>query len=358
MARGFIVCALWLLTASSALAQSVAAPAPGAPPQLEPLQLEPLQLEWQGEASCGDTEAIRRGALELLGGAAPRRRLTAKATAERDARGWQVRLDTSSEGEHGTRELRGESCGAVQRAVSLMLAMILESEPPAPATVATPPDPPAPAPPSPPPPAVVDVTPPELPEPPTTTRRLTPRWLFGPELAGSVWATPDFGVGIGALAGVELGRVELGVAARYWLSKEQLAPVADPARPGQRIGRQQLEAYGCFGLLQSSNRALVLSGCIAPGASRVSAEAVRTSGGSANDGRWSPSLSGALRLRYFPITNVFLALAPAATWSRREELGIGLRLAGQDPTGEEVFQPVYTTRDVFFRLAFETGLRF
>jgi hypothetical protein len=342
MARAFVASSLWLLWASVALAQGEAAPAP----------TEPLQLEWQGDSSCGDAEAMRRGALDLLGSAAPRRQLTAKATVQRDGSGWQVRLETDSEGEHGTRELRGESCGAVQRAVSLMLAMILESEPPTP-PAATRPDPPAPAPPPPPPPPIVDVAP-EPRESPTTPR-LTPRWLVGPELAGAVGATPHLGLGIGALAGVELGRFELGVAGRYWLPREELAPVTDPARPGQRIGRQDLEAYGCFAPLESSNRGFALAGCLAPGATRVSAESVRTSEGLATDSRWSPSLSGSVRLRYFPIANVFIGLTPAATWARRERFGLGVRLPGQD---EEVFQPVYSTPDVFFRLAIETGLRF
>jgi hypothetical protein len=353
MARAFVVCALPLLWASAALAQD--APAEASP--------ERLQLEWHSEPSCGDAAAVRAGALELLRGATSRRRVTAKASVQRDGRGWQVRVETDSEGERGTRELRGESCSAVQRAVSLLLALILESEPPV-AMVAPPaPEPPPPSPPQPPPapappptspPAVVDETPPE--PRPAARSGLGLRWLLAPELSAGAGATPHLGVALGGLAGVVLGRLELGVAGRYWLEREQLAPLNDPARPGHRISRQELEAYGCFALLQAGAPELVLSGCLAPGATRISGTAVRASGGPASDSRWSPSLSASLRLRYFPIRNIFIGLTPTASWSRREEFALGVPPSADGEAQEPTL--VYQTHDVFFRFSLEVGLRF
>lgn len=346
MARAFVVCALSLVWASAAFAQD--APAPSS--------LEPLQLEWQGEPSCGDAAAVRAGALELLGGTPPRRRLAAKAAVQREGQGWQVRLETDSEGERGTRELRGESCGAVQRAVSLMLAMILESEPPAPtplspATV----EPPAPPPPAAPVPAIVNTV---LAEPPAAESApgLGPRWLLAPEVSASAGATPQLGVGLGALAAVVLGRFELGVAGRYWFAREQLAPLDDPARPGHSISRQDLEAYGCFTAFGSETGSLVLSACLAPGATRVVGHAVRTSGGDSELSHWSPALSGGVRLRYFPIANVFAGLMPAASWSRRQDFELAVNDVDEPDSVQRLL--VYRTRDVFFRLSFELGLRF
>ncbi|MET0412890.1 MAG: hypothetical protein ABW217_16410 [Polyangiaceae bacterium] len=345
MIRALAVCALPLLWASVALAQ---APAPAQP--------EPLQLEWQGESSCGDAAAVRAGALELLGGTPARRRLAAKAAVQREGQGWQVRLETDSEGERGTRELRGESCAAVQRAVSLMLAMILESEPPAAAPVV----PPAAEPPAPPPPPrltppVVDTDLVDPPQPEATPRR-GPRWLLAPELSAGAGATPHLGVGIGALAAVVLGRVELGVAGRYWLAREQLAPLDDPARPGHRIGRQELEAYGCLAPFGSRTTKLALSGCVAAGATRVAGEAVRASDGGSELSHWSPSLSGGIRLRYFPISNIFAGLTPAATWSRRQDFLLAVSDADEPDTVRRLL--VYRTQDVFLRISFELGLRF
>ena len=346
MARAFVVCALPLMWASVAFAQDAPAPSSG----------EPLQLEWQGEPSCGDAGAVRAGALELLGGTTPRRRVAAKAAVQREGQGWQVRLETDSEGERGTRELRGESCGAVQRAVSLMLAMILESEPPAPAAVAPPAaEAPAPPPPAPHAPTIVDtgLTGPPAPD---AKPRLSPRWVIAPELSASAGATPHLGVGLGALAAVVLGRFELGVGGRYWFAREQLAPLDDPARPGHSISRQDLEAYGCFTPFGSETGALVLSGCLAPGATRVVGHAVRTSGGDSERSHWSPALSGGVRLRYFPIANVFVGLMPAASWTRRQDFELAVNDVDEPDSVQRLL--IYRTRDVFFRLSFELGLRF
>lgn len=333
-----------LLWASAALGQ----PSPAAS--------EPLQLEWQGEPSCGDAATVRAGALELLGGTTPRRRLAARATLQREGRGWQVHLETDSEGERGTRELRGESCAAVQRAVSLMLAMILESEPPAPPGVA----PAAPVSPAPPPavaPAagVIDAPAREARSP---ERGVGIRWLLAPELSGGVGATPKSGIALGASAGLVLARFELGVAGRYWFPREQLAPIDDPARPGHRVGRQELEAYGCYAIVRAARSELALSGCMAPGVTRHGADVVRASGGPDTVASWSPHLSGSLRLRYYPTANFFAGLQPAATWSKREEFELGLRRTDGGGAGQLITQPVYTTRDVFFRLSLEMGLRF
>jgi hypothetical protein len=323
-----------------------------------PAQPDPLQLEWQGEASCGDAAAVRTGALELLGGTPPRRRLAAKASVQREAQGWQVRLETDSGGERGTRELRGDSCAAVQRAVSLMLAMILESEPPAAASgvpaAAPAAPPPQPAPPRP----VLEtyLTDPEQQAAPETRSRLGPRWLLAPELSAAAGATPHVGFGIGALAAIVLGRFELGVAGRYWFAREQLAPLDDPARPGHLIGRQDLEAYGCFAAFGSLNTGLTLSGCIAPGVTRVAGDAVRASEGDATLSHWSPSLSGALRLRYFPISNMFAGLTPAASWSRRQDFQLAVNDSDEPDTVRRLL--VYRTQDVFFRISVELGLRF
>jgi hypothetical protein len=349
MARAFVVCALPLLWASAALAQDAPAPAPA----------DRLQLEWQGEASCGDAAAVRAGALELLGDTPPRRRLAAKASVQREAQGWQVRLETDSGGERGTRELRGDSCAAVQRAVSLMLAMILESEPPAAASGVPPAAAPAAPPPQPAPPRpVVDtyLTDPEQPAAPETRSRLGPRWLLAPELSAAAGATPHVGFGIGALAAIVLGRFELGVAGRYWFAREQLAPLDDPARPGHLIGRQDLEAYGCFAAFGSLTTGLTLSGCIAPGVTRVAGDAVRASEGDATLSHWSPSLSGALRLRYFPISNMFAGLTPAASWSRRQDFQLAVNDSDEPDTVRRLL--VYRTQDVFFRISVELGLRF
>jgi hypothetical protein len=205
-------------------------------------------------------------------------------------------------------------------------------------------------------PVVVEAELDEEPAAPEATAGLGLRWLLAPELSAAAGATPHVGVGIGALAAVVLGRFELGVAGRYWLAREQLAPLDDPARPGHRIGRQDLEAYACFEPFGSLTTKLTLSGCIAPGVTRVAGDAVRASEGDSALSHWSPSLSGAIRLRYFPIATIFAGLTPAASWSRRQDFQLAVSDSDEPDTVRRLL--VYRTRDVFFRLSFELGLRF
>jgi hypothetical protein len=168
-------------------------------------------------------------------------------------------------------------------------------------------------------------------------------------LRAGAGATPHLGIGLGALAAVVFDRLELGLAGRYWLERDQLALADDPARPAHRIGRQQLELFGCYTLLRSAQPELGLAACLAPGATRVSAEAVRVSGGPAERSQWSPSLSLGMLLRYFPFRRVFIGLAPALTWARGAEFQLEVNRDDQ---------PVYRSRDVFFCTSLETGLRF
>lgn len=315
-----------------------------------------LQLEWHGgNASCHDGRAMRLETLELLE-RAPTRPLVARAYAEREGEGWRVRLETESGEERGLRELHGETCRSVQRAVSLVLAMILESElplsegdpPPEPSPAPPPGDEPEPAPPSPAPPEPTPAAPPQV-EAPRAAAGPRVRLLIAPDVSVGIGVVPSTTLGFGGTVGVAVGRFELGVQGRHWLAAERALASADPQGPAHDVSRQELLLQACLRVLDLLGHGeLALSGCLGGGATRISAEAKRVTG-AGDQAEWFGLATAGLRLRYFSGPNLFVGVQPAVTWTK--ELPLELEIDGTE-------QPVYTSAPIYFRGSLEVGARF
>src|SRR6185436_7083251 len=199
-----------LLGAGSAAAQAPGADVPAQAPT-------PLALTWESsEPSCAGASVAQRALESLAPGVTPRP-TQAHAKVGRDGEQWLVELETRSESRLGRRTLRGESCQEIQNAITLLLAMILESEAKAEAVPApvlpepvlgTGPDPGSPE---------ID-TPPQRPASPAPLR-------FGGVLRSEATAAlglqPSLGLGIGGSIGAALGPFELQVGGAYWPASRQ-----------------------------------------------------------------------------------------------------------------------------------------
>jgi hypothetical protein len=342
----------WLSVAAAALLllppgvgrtqDSTSSPARSAP--------SPLGLTWATSDPGCDGSAVAARALELVAKGITPRPTQARAQVERDGDHWVVDLETRSESQIGRRRLRGESCKEIQQAIALLLAMILESEAKAES---------APAP-------VGAVSPPAVPEPPTSLDSPVgapeqdappPPPPRGPRNDGFGWALrmegtaamglqPSLGLGVGASIAAAYGPFELHVGGAYWPTSQ--ASIFE--RDGTiEMSRKILGLSACYRLL---DRGVVQAlPCVGP--ERVWTK-WRSTGLSTNRQDDPPpewSLTASLELRLQVFGPMFLLIAPGITWEQPQPFEA-------QPCNDCALTPVFQTWPVGPRLTAGVGARF
>ncbi|MEO8180188.1 MAG: hypothetical protein ABI895_15235 [Deltaproteobacteria bacterium] len=334
-----------LLGARSALAQAPVADVPAAP-------AGPLALTWQSsDPSCEGASVAERALSSVAHGVTPRP-TEARARVAREGDQWLVELETRSQSNLGRRTLRGESCEEIQRAIALLLAMILESEAKAEAASAAPPvtaaAPPAPALELP-----LGASPgsrsPEHDVPPQRPALPAPTGFGGvlrSEGTAALGLQPSLGLGAGGSIGAAYGPLELHIGGAYW--PESRMAIFD--RDGSlEMSRSVLSVAACYQLWGVGRLRAVP--CLSPELAWVKWHSVGLRVPASGEKDHLESLSAFLDLRLELFGPLFLSIAPGLTWERPQPFRAR---RCQNCTYTEVFQ----TWAVGPRLGTGVGARF
>ena len=334
-----------LLGARSALAQAPAAAFPAAAPS-------PLALTWvSSDPSCEGASVAARALASIARGVTPRP-TEARAHVVREGDHWLVELETRSQSNLGRRTLSGESCEEIQRAIALLLAMILESEAKAEAAPAAPPVPAA-APPAPALELPLGASPasrsPEQDVPPQRPALPAPTGFGGvlrSEGTAALGLQPRLGLGAGGSIGAAYGPLELQVGGAYW--PESRMAVFD--RDGSlEMSRTVLSVAACYQLWDLGRLRAVP--CVSPELAWVKWHSVGLRVPASGEKNHLESLSAFLDLRLELFGPLFLTIAPGLTWERPQPFR-ARRCQNCTPT--EVFQ----TWGIAPRLGTGVGARF
>jgi hypothetical protein len=343
-----------LLAGVPALAQPVAA----APAQ------SPLQVEWiTNDPTCDGADVAER-ALQLVTSGVVPRPLTARVKVTRDQNEWLVRIETqiADRERAGQREFRAESCDHLEKAVSLLLAMTLESgdldaplpAPPPPPAEPTPP--PAPSEPAPPPAAATGRAPQDQPPSAEPTRSSMPiGWFLRLDGRAGVGLKPGVALGTGLAGGVRLGPLDLGIAGAYWPVTKEPVPGAEGAYT--LIQRASAGIRACWNL--NLGGSFALAPCVTPEAVVFITGTEGIAGPDDGPKAPIPSITGSLELRY-ALAGEHLSVLLGAAVSAEQRQPFQLNPENIDGTADTEAQPVtvYETKGVGPRLEIGLDARF
>lgn len=352
-------------------------------PADEPAESPPLELRWSSdEPDCG-ADGVAARAVAMAGQLATRAPVEADAELRRQGNIWTLRLETRSAEQAGTRTLSGASCKEIQDAVSLLLAMILESQAeldPGPAAAneavpgPVPPPPPGvepgsepkaaptrPAPPAPTPPSPEPATPwnegldePEpTPAAPPTKPRSELGWLLRLHAGASLKLQPGLGLGLGAAAGVRWRAWDVALAGSFWPATH--ADVPDSAGHVE-ITRFGAGLRGCFSGWSSAE--LSLAGCLQPELIWFRFRSVGVGIPAEGVTPFLVSGTAALEARYqLPGRHFSVALSPGVTLEKRQIFQIPL-MCRVEPCAPADPVQAYKTLGVGARLEIGVAARF
>jgi hypothetical protein len=330
-----------------------AQPAAGAPgAEVAGASPSPLALTWVSSDPSCEGASVAAHALESVAHGVTPRPTEAHANVGREGEHWVVELETRSESKLGRRTLRGESCEEIQRAIALLLAMIMESEAKAtpPAAVLAPPPPVAPRPPEPPPSASPDPRSPERDAPPEHPAASPAPTGFGflirTEGTAALGVQPGLGFGAGGSIGAALGPFELLVSGAFWPASR----VAIFDRDGSlEVTRKMLGVAACYQLWSVGR--LRAGPCLSGELAWLEWRSLGLRATDSGEKNQLGSLTALLDLRLELFGPVFLSITPGATWERPQPFRAS---TCQNCTPTEVFQ----TWSIAPRLGAGVGARF
>lgn len=306
------------------LASSAFGPTPAAaqPARVVAAAEPPLRMTWESDdPTCSGDDVSARALRMVSPGVAPRP-LQARVEVRREGDEWLVRLQTQSGELSGRRILRAETCGELQQAIALLLAMAMESKgdvlPP------EPPAPPAAAEPAPPPPPAVVLPPPQAAPGPDVGGDRPVREQDsggGPGMGGFLrmdgkagyGLKPGLGLGVGITAGLRIGDFDVGASAAHWPASSAKAA---NNRPGYlELTRQDISLRGCWNAWRAGD--FTLAPCLAPQLTffRYESKQVRipSKGTSGPD----PNVTAAIDLRYSLVADsLSILISPGITVGR------------------------------------------
>jgi hypothetical protein len=197
-----------------------------------------MDLSWDAPEGCPSAADIRAEVTRIVGDR-ERRRVTVRAQARQEERGWTLELRTRAGDEEGERTLQAATCEEVAKAAVVIIALTIDPD----EMAAAPPSPPRAAPEPRPPPLL---PPPRPTAPPNTTQAWYAAVLSG---AGVSFATPPGAALFLWLAGgVRAGRIAAHAGVSVGTETSESAPL--PSAPS---------AGGKFWLISAFGR-----GCVAP----------------------------------------------------------------------------------------------
>jgi hypothetical protein len=293
---------------SAQAAQIDAGPGDEVPAPAQLSANNPLELSWlSADPNCEGTTVAAR-AIELVTPGITPRPTQARAELSRDGNSWVVDLQTRSESHAGRRVLRGESCKEIQQAISLLLAMILESEAKSAASQASSPPatslPSAAAPNTMLVPVVQDSAP--VP-PPQATPGPSVGWLLRSDATAAMGLKePGLNLGAGIGAALSIGAVELAAGVIYWPASR--AEISDGSGTIE-VTRQNLTLAGCYRF--STGAVLQIVPCLGPELTwyRWHSEGIENTDGN----KLSASLTGSIEFRFTIAGPMFASLTPGVT---------------------------------------------
>jgi hypothetical protein len=233
-----------------------------------------------------------------------------------------VRLQTESGELSGRRILRAESCGELQQAIALLLAMTMESK--GDVLPAEPPAPPVAAEPAPPPPLGVVIPVPAQPAPggdiggdrPAPERDtgggLDVGWFLRVDAKAGYGVKPGLGLGVGVAGGIRLGDFDLGASAAHWPATSTRAS----SRQGYlELSRQDINLRGCWNAWHAGD--LTLAPCLAPALTFFRYESKRVRIPDTGTAGPDPNVTASVDLRYALIArNLSILVSPGITVGR------------------------------------------
>jgi hypothetical protein len=312
----------------------------------------PLRMIWESDdPTCSGDDVTARALRMVSPGVAPRP-LQARVEVRREGDEWLVRLQTESGELSGRRILRAESCGELQQAIALLLAMAMESK--GDVLPAEPSAPPVAAEPAPPPPPPAVVLPPPQPAPGRDVGGAGPvrEQGSGGGLAmggflrmdgkAGYGLKPGLGLGIGITGGLRIGDFDVGASAAHW-------PVSSAKAANNRQGyleltRQELSLRGCWNAWRAGD--FTLAPCLAPQLTFLRYESKQVRIPSKGTLGPDPNVTGAIDLRYALVADsLSILISPGITVGRVRPFELTLDDEGpadestdQDPPTEEVYR--------------------
>ncbi len=338
----------------------------------------PLKLSWSStEASC-DGASVAAKALQMVAPGVMLRPVEARAEVSRIGDEWVVHLEAGHGEQLGRRILRGGSCHEIQQAISLLLAMIMESReepataplpaepasapppiaPTAPSTSSTRPSvaPTAPAAPSvaaatafPTPSSAVADTPPPSEMPAQSASGLDIHGLLRIGVAAGYGLKPGLTTGFGGSAGLTLGKLDVGAGITHWPATEA-SVLGGPGRLA--ITRQNLGLRACWAVWRAGG--FSFAPCLAPELTLFRFESLELLEDAKGTTRPLVTLTSAAELRYELAHRFTVWLAPGVSWETRQPFEVTLDCATPPCPAIEV----YRTDGVGSRLEIGVDARF
>lgn len=329
----------------------------------------PLRMTWESDdPACSGDDVSARALRMVSPGVAPRP-LQARVEVRREGDQWLVRLQTESGELSGRRILRAESCGELQQAIALLLAMAMESkgdvlppEGPAPPLAAEP-NPPAPS--APPPVTAAPVTPAapgdvadQRPsEDAETGAGIGVGWFVRLDGKAAYGLKPGLGLGVGATAGIRLGDFDVGASAAHWPTSRARAT---DRRGYMDLSRQDVGLRVCWNAWRAG--ALTLAPCAAPELTffHYETKLVRVPG--SDTLRPQPNVTASVDVRYALLADrVSLLISPGVTVGRVQPFVFRLddgSPAGEPPASDAEMEEFYRTMGFGPRLELGVDARF
>jgi hypothetical protein len=357
--------ALAVVLASSAFG---AAPASAQPARVLEAAEPPLRMTWETDDPACSGDDVSARALRLVSPGVVPRPLQARVEVRRDGDEWLVRLQTQSGELSGRRILRAESCGELQQAIALLLAMTMESkgdvlpaEPAPPPVAAEPPAPP------PPPPAVVpapvapapagDVADHRPAEDADTGGGLGLGWFVRADGKAAYGLKPGLGLGVGITAGIRLGDFDVGASAAHWPTTRAQAP---DRRGYMDLSRQDVSLRVCWNAWRAGD--FTLAPCVAPELTFFRYETSRVRIPASDSVGPYPSVTTSIDLRYALVADsLSLVLSPGLTVARARPFAFVLddgSQADEPPGADAPKEEFYRTMGFGPRLEVGVDARF
>jgi hypothetical protein len=327
----------------------------------------PLRMTWESDDPACSGDEVSARALRMVSPGVVPRPLQARVEVRRDGDEWLVRLQTESGELSGRRILRAESCGELQQAIALLLAMAMESK-----GDVLPPEPPAPpvaAEPAPPPPPALVIPVPAQPAPggdiggdrpaqeQDTGGGLGVGWFLRIDGKAGYGLKPGLGLGVGVAGGIRLGDFDVGASAAHWpVTRAQALN-----RQGYlELSRQDINLRGCWNAWRVGD--FTLAPCLAPELTFFRYESKRVRIPSKGTLGPDPNVTASIDLRYALIAHSFsILVSPGITVGRVRPFELALDDEGsaeEPPDSDLPTEEVYRTGRFGGRLEVGVDARF
>jgi hypothetical protein len=326
----------------------------------------PLRMTWESDDPACSGDDVSARALRMVSPGVVPRPLQARVEVRRDGGEWLVRLQTESGALSGRRILRAETCGELQQAIALLLAMAMESK-----GDVLPPEPPAPpvVEPAPPPPPAVVVPVPELPAPGGEIGGDRPAqeqdaggglgvgWFLRIDGKAGYGLKPGLGLGVGVSGGIRLGDFDVGASAAHWpVTRAQ----ASNRQGSLELSRQDINLRGCWNAWQVGD--FTLAPCLAPELTFFRYESKRVLIPSKGTAGPDPNVTASIDLRYALVAqSLSILVSPGITVGRVRPFELSLVAEGsadEPPDPDAPTEEVYRTERFGGRLEVGVDARF